>query len=72
MAEIIIAVIGWNILRLSATLDRALFRSTVSGQMGWIGEFSHVPFAKPVSVGLVDKLFQPASNQVKTIEKAFA
>ena len=34
--------------------------------------FSRVLFAKPVSVGLVDKLFQPASNQVKTIDKAFA
>ena len=26
---------------------------------------------KPFSVGLVDKLFQPASNQVETVEKAF-
>ena len=27
---------------------------------------------KLVSVGLVDQLFQPASNQVETVEKAFS
>ena len=27
---------------------------------------------KPFSVGLVDQLFQPASNQVETFDKAFA
>ena len=38
--------------------------------VGWV--FSCSIGEKLVSVGLVDQLFQPASNQVETAEKAFA
>jgi len=39
---------------------------------GWFGLFSCSIGEKPFSVGLVDQLFQPASNQVEMVEKAFA
>jgi hypothetical protein len=52
-------------------LGRVLFRSTVSGWLGWSG-FSCSIGQKPFSVGLVDQLFQPASNQVETVEKLLA
>ena len=40
--------------------------------VGWVGLFfSCSNGEKPFSVGLVDQLFQPASNQVETVEKAF-
>jgi len=38
--------------------------------VGWV--FSCSIGEKLFSVGLVDQLFQPASNQVETVEKAFA
>jgi len=39
---------------------------------GWWGFFFHVLLEKkPFSVGLVDEPFQPASNQVETVEKAW-
>ena len=38
---------------------------------GWVGLVSSCSNGeKPFSVGLVDQLFQPASNQVETVEKA--
>ena len=36
--------------------------------LGWVFFFLENPF----SVGLADQLFQPASNQVETVEKALA
>jgi len=39
--------------------------STISG---WLGFFVF-HWEKPFSVDLVDQLFQPASNQVETVEK---
>ena len=40
--------------------------------VGWVGlVFSCSNGEKPFSVGLVDQLFQPASNQVEAVEKAF-
>ena len=54
---------------LIATGDsRVLLGSTVSG---WL-EFFVFYWGKPFSLGLVDHLFQPASSQVETVEKAFA
>ena len=39
--------------------------------VGWVGlVFPCSNGEKPFSVGLVDQLFQPASNQVETVEKA--
>ena len=49
----------------------ALLGLTVSGSMGWLGFFVFY-WRNLVSVGLVDQLFQPASNQVEMVEKAFA
>ena len=43
--------------------------STVSGWLGWFGFFLCSNGEKPFSVGLVDQLFQPASNHVETVEK---
>ena len=41
--------------------------------VGWVGlVFSCSNAEKTFSVGLVDQLFQPALNQVVTVEKAFA
>ena len=40
--------------------------------VGWVAlVLSCFNGEKPSSVGLVDKLFQPASSQVETVEKAF-
>ena len=38
--------------------------------VGWV--FWCSIWKKPLSVGLVDQLFQPASNKVETVEKALA
>jgi len=47
----------------------SLLGSTISG---WLGFFC-VVLGKMFSVGLFgDQLFQPTSNQVETVEKAFA
>ena len=41
--------------------------------VGWIGwDISCSIWEKPFPVGLVDQLFQAASNQVETVEKGFA
>jgi len=48
-------------------LGRVLLGSTV---YGWLGFFVFY-WEKPFSGGLVDQLFQPASNQVETVEKTF-
>ena len=41
--------------------------------VGWVGwVFSCSIGKKPFSVGLVDQLFQPASNKVDTVETALA
>jgi len=40
---------------------------------GWVGRVSSCSTGgKPFPVDLVDQLFQPASNQVETVGKAFA
>jgi len=47
--------------------------STISGQLDWVGQvFSCSTGGKAVSIGLVEQIFQPSSNQVETVEKAFA
>jgi len=41
--------------------------------VGWVGwVFSWSIGEKSFSVGFVDHLFQPSSNQVETVEKVFA
>ena len=42
------------------------------GKSGLVGFFVFYIGEELVSVGLIDQLFQPASNQVETVEKAFA
>jgi len=39
---------------------------------GWLGVSVFCFLEKLCSVGLVDQLFQPASKEVETVEKAFA
>ena len=53
-----------------AKQGRVLLGSVVSGWLGWLGFSCFVE--KLFSIGLVDQRFQPASNQVETVEKAFA
>jgi len=50
------------------SFGRGLLGSTVSGWMGWLGFVVFYSFL----VGLVDQPFQPASNRVEMVEKAFA
>ena len=52
-------------------LSRVLLGSTVSGWMGWLGFLCSIG-EKLFLVGLVDQPFQPASNRVEMVEKAFA
>ena len=52
-------------------LGRVALGSTVSGCLGWLGFFV-IYSGKAISAGLFDQLFQAASNQFDTVEKAFA
>ena len=45
-------------------LGRVLWGSTIFSWLGWLGFFRVLLGKKPFSVGLVDQLFQPASNKV--------
>ena len=51
---------------------RVLLGSTVFSSWGWLDFLVFYSEKKPFSVGLVDQLFQPASNKVETVEKALA
>ena len=55
------------------TLHKVVFYWDQPFLVRWVGwVFSCSIGEKLVSVGLVDQLFQPTSNQVETVEKAFA